>query len=207
MRKRAGLILTILGAVLIVSALLLIVHHQRADRLAGQEAESLLSGVESVISARATQHTAADATQVSVPTEPAEPTLPAELPIVLVDGYECVGYLEIPAIALRLPVMGQCDYALLEHAPCRQYGSSRSDDLVIAAHNYQTHFGRLKELTTGDIICFTDMDGIVNTYEVAQMQTIDPENVDAALNSGFPLVLYTCTTGGQTRVAVYCNRV
>ena len=117
-----------------------------------------------------------------------------------------MGYIEIPTLGLKLPVMAQWDYDRLKIAPCRQFGSSRTDDLVIAAHNYESHFGRLKELVKGDTVTFTDMEGIINTYSVEKIETLKPESVDAVENSGYDLVLYTCTLGGKTRVTAFCNR-
>ena len=127
--------------------------------------------------------------------------------MVVLDGYEYVGYVEIPALGLKLPVMSEWDYTRLKVAPCRQLGSSRTDDLVIAAHNYENHFGRLKKLSEGDTVIFTDMEGVVNTYSVKKIETLNPNEVDAVQNSGYALVLYTCTKGGKTRVTVFCDRV
>ena len=98
------------------------------------------------------------------------------------------------------------DYDRLKIAPCRQFGSSRTDDLVIAAHNYDTHFGKLRELSEGETVLFTDMEGIVSTYCVEKLETLSPDAVDTVLNSGYDLVLYTCTKGGRTRVIVFCDR-
>ena len=113
------------------------------------------------------------------------------------DGISYMVSIMIPSIIERKPL-----------APvCRQFGSSRTDDLVIAAHNYENHFGRLKELSEGDTVIFTDMEGVVNTYSVKKIETLNPNEVDAVQNSGYALVLYTCTKGGKTRVTVFCDRV
>lgn len=192
MPKKAGIAIVTLGAVLIVSALLLFLYNQHEADVAGQEAESLMSDLESWMQGQQ---------------EEPEPSLAPEMPVVSINGYEYVGYVEIPALELKLPVLSEWDYKRLQIAPCRQNGSSRTDDLVIAAHNYRTHFGRLKELSAGDAVIFTDMDGIVNTYSIAKIDTIDPYDVDSVLNSDFDLVLYTCTVGGKTRVTVFCSRL
>ena len=203
MRNRAGIVFIALGAVLILSALLLLLYNRHEADLAGKEAEILLSDVEAAIGGQTSSGGPTDPTEETE----AEPTLPPELPIVHLNGYDYVGYVEIPALELKLPVMATWDYDLLQVAPCRQFGSSRTDDLVIAAHNYVTHFGYLKKLIPGDPVIFTDMDGIVNTYAVEKTETLDPTSVDAVKNSGCDLVLYTCTIGGKTRVCVFCNRV
>ena len=203
MRNKAGIVFIALGAVLILSALLLLLYNRHEAALAGKEAEILLSDVEAAIGGQTSSGGPTDPTEETE----TEPTLPPELPVVHLNGYDYVGYVEIPALELKLPVMATWDYDLLQVAPCRQFGSSRTDDLVIAAHNYVTHFGYLKKLIPGDTVIFTDMDGIVNTYAVEKTKTLDPTSVDAVKNSGCDLVLYTCTIGGKTRVCVFCNRV
>lgn len=201
MPKRADIIIIAVGAVLILSALLLLIYNRCEDVRAGQEAESLLASVEAAISAQ----------EMATPnkpesTEALSPPLDPEMPVVTLDGYEYVGYVEIPTLGLKLPVMAEWDYTRLQIAPCRQFGSSRTDNLVIAAHNYDTHFGKLKELSKGDTVIFTDMEGIVSTYCIEKLETLSPDAVDTVLNSGYDLVLYTCTKGGKTRVTVFCDR-
>lgn len=203
MPKKTGIAIVTVGAVLILSALLLFFHNRQEDVQAGQEAESLLENVEAVIETKKIKvpviSTQLDAAPSAMPLDP-------QMPVVMLDGYEYVGYVEIPVLGLKLPVMSEWDYNRLKLAPCRQFGSSRTDDLVIAAHNYESHFGHLKDLSVGDTVTFTDMEGIVNTYCVEKIETLNPNEVDAVQNSGYDLVLYTCTKGGKTRVTVFCNR-
>ena len=49
--------------------------------------------------------------------------------MVEIDGNEYVGEISIPAIGIDLPVMSEWSYPRLKIAPCRQFGSSRTDDL------------------------------------------------------------------------------
>lgn len=221
MPKKAGAIFVILGAVLILSALLLFLYNKREDRNAGQEAELTLVQIQSSIQSAKQENTpkptdateeteASEATEETTePTESTEPTEPLspEMPKVVINGNEYIGYLSIPDLELELPVMADWTYAKLQVSPCRQFGSSRTDDLVIAAHNYASHFGTLKDLKEGAQITFTDMDGIVVTYALTSLQTIAPTNIDAVQFSGHDLVLYTCTPGGAYRVTAFFDRV
>ena len=204
MPKKSGIAIVTAGAVLILSALLLLLYNRYEDANAGQEAESLLENVEAVIE---TKRIKVPVTSKRPDATPSTTPLDPQMPVVMLDGYEYVGYVEIPILGLKLPVMSEWDYTRLKVAPCRQFGSSRTDDLVIAAHNYESHFGRLKDLSAGDTVTFTDMEGIVNTYCVEKIETLNPNEVDAVQNSGYDLVLYTCTKGGKTRVTVFCDRV
>ena len=202
--KKAGIVFVVAGAVLIASALSLFCYNQREDAQAGQEAEILLTQVQDLISEPqpSTAPTETIAGEETLPTEPLDP----EMPVVTIDGYGYVGYLSIPGLELELPVMSEWDYDRLRVSPCRQFGSSRTDDLVIAAHNYKHHFGNLSQLGPGDPLYFTDMDGIETEYAVYSVEILSPESVDAVQNSGHDLVLYTCTYGGKTRVVAFCDR-
>lgn len=207
MPKKTGIAIVAAGAVLILSALLLLLYNRYEDAHAGQEAENLLTDIEAAIAAQTTDTPAATMPNKGGNTATPSPTaLDPEMPVVTLDGYEYVGYVEIPVLGLKLPVMSEWDYNRLKLAPCRQFGSSRTDDLVIAAHNYESHFGHLKDLSVGEPVTFTDMEGIVNTYCVEKIETLNPNEVDAVQNSGYDLVLYTCTKDGKTRVTVFCNR-
>lgn len=197
MRKRhAGMMLIVIGVVLTMSALLLFLYNRREDEQAGERADSILQQLEAELP--------------EVTREPLEgeavPEGSAEMKVVEIDGYGYIGYLEIPDLSLQLPVMAEWDYKRLKIAPCRQFGAVGTNDLVIAAHNYDRHFGRLKTLQGGESVTFTDMDGIVTSYVVEKVETLKPTAVDEVQNSDYDLVLYTCTLGGKTRVTVFCNR-
>ena len=188
MPKKSGVILISLGAVLILAALLLFLHNRSEDRRAGQEAESLLEDVRSSMAANA------------------DPD-PQEEPVEEIT-YDYAGVIAIPDLSLELPVIDQWNYARLKVAPCRQSGAAADGDLVIAAHNYKSHFGYLDRLQPGASVIFTDMEGTVYRYAVEEIRQLEPEDVEdvsSVFSSEYPLVLYTCTPGGKARVAVFCR--
>lgn len=129
-----------------------------------------------------------------------------EMTVKEINGNEYIGYVEIPSYDLELPVMSDWSYPKLQIAPCRQFGSTKTNNLVVAAHNFASHFGHLKDLEAGDTIFFTDMDGEKITYHVDSVGIIPPDALDTVQNSGYDLVLYTCTYGGASRVMVGCYR-
>lgn len=88
---------------------------------------------------------------------------------VRIDGYDYIGCLTIPSLDLELPVMSDWDYTRLKIAPCLYYGSLETDNMVIAAHNYDCHFGRLSQLNIGDEIIFTYMNSVVCRYRVGDV--------------------------------------
>ena len=181
MPKKLGACFVLTGAVLILSALLLLLYNRQEDAHAGQEAENLLSDVQAAIQEktiplplREEEPGETEAPEETGGTEAAEETDDPTMTVVEINGYEYVGYLAIEKLGITLPVMSDWDYARLNVAPCRHFGSTKTDDLVIAAHNFKTHFGRLKELEAGDAVTFTDMDGVVISYTVASLATIAP---------------------------------
>lgn len=189
MPKKSGVILISLGAVLILAALLLFLYNRGEDRRAGQEAESLLEDARSAISANAA------------------PEEPQEEPVEKIT-YDYAGVIAIPDLSLELPVIDRWSYDRLKVAPCRQSGAAADGDLVIAAHNYKSHFGYLDRLQPGASVIFTDMEGTVYRYAVEEIRRLEPEDaedVSSVFSSEYPLVLYTCTTGGKARVAVFCR--
>ena len=130
-----------------------------------------------------------------------------EMPAVEVDSEDYIGRLEVPSLGLDLPVMSQWSYPNLKKSPCRYVGSAYLDNLVIAAHNYEHHFGGLKNLELGADVYFTDTDGNVFHYQVGALEQLNPEQVEDMRSSGWDLSLFTCTLGGQFRVTVRCDRV
>ncbi len=130
-----------------------------------------------------------------------------EMTVKEVDGYGYIGSLSLPTLKLELPVMEAWDYKRLKISPCRYSGSAKTNDLVIAAHNFTRHFGSLKSLNKGDKVYFTDMDNKIYTYEVEKTETLAPTAVEEMTNSEYDLTLFTCTYGGQSRVTVRCRRV
>ena len=191
-RKGKGLILT--GLLLMAAALLLtgynLYEQMRAQRSAAQAAALLTEQLP-------------QAGEAAVPDYLLTPEM--EMPVETIDGVDYVGVLRIPALALELPVISQWSYPLLKIAPCRYSGSAYQNNLVLCAHNYASHFGNLKNLHIGDAVTFTDMDGNLFTYQVAELETLPPQATEEMENGDWDLTLFTCTVGGQSRVTVRCT--
>lgn len=188
----------ILGAALILAALSLFLWNQREDQKAGNAAAEVLPRLEEAIE----EEPGADDAEPDYP-DPYD----TEMAEVEIDGYAYIGYLTIPSLELELPVMSEWDYTRLKIAPCRYSGSTKTDNLVICAHNYTRHFGPIKNLSVGDAVYFTDVDGVTTAYRVAEVDVLNPTDVENMTDSGYSLTLFTCTYGGQSRVTVRCERI
>lgn len=197
MRKRAGLVCVLLGGALLLVALVLYGYNRYEDQHAAEQAQTVLQDLQQQIAPLTEQDT-----QEPVDLE----QLQDEMPVMEIDGVEYMGYLEIPDIELSLPVQSEWSYAKLKKTPCRECGSARTNDLVIAAHNYASHFGKLGTLSNGAQVLLTDMDNIRYTYTVDKIVILEPTETAAVRESDYDLVLYTCTYGGKTRIVVYCSQ-
>lgn len=129
------------------------------------------------------------------------------IPYVEVADEKCIGEIAIPAIDITLPVIRDCTSAGLKKAPCRYVGSTEDNSLIIAAHNYERHFGKISHLKAGDKVTFTDVQGIEYSYEVRLTETLGPYDVEKMKAGDWDLTLFTCTYGGQKRVTVRCSLV
>ena len=130
-----------------------------------------------------------------------------EMPAKRVEGRRYIGILEIGALRLKLPVLDTFSYRNIKVAPARFFGSVYDDNLILLAHNYQSHFGKLHLLQTGDEVSFTDMDGNRFRYTVTGVEVIGGMEREKLAEGDFDLCLFTCTLGGKNRVVVRCRRV
>lgn len=130
-----------------------------------------------------------------------------EMPVKEINGYDYIGILSVPDLDLELPVIGRWSDSALKKAPCRYSGSVYQNNMVIAAHNYSRHFGRLKRLSLGAEVLFTDMDGNVFRFRVGSMEVLSPKAIEEMTESDWDLTLFTCTVGGRARVALRCERI
>lgn len=190
MRNGHGRIELLAGLLLLTAALGLTGANLWRDRQAGAASRAALSQLEA---------------QRPAPGEGAGAPR-GEMPVQEAGGRFYLGVLTIPALELRLPVLSEYVLEHLQTAPCRFAGSAYTDDLVLCAHNYRSHFGRLASLSAGDPLTLTDRAGNVFSYAVREILVLEPYETEEFTESGYALTLFTCTVSGQARVVVRCDR-
>ena len=208
-KNRLGRFFTGAGLILVASAVLLLMYNLWDSRRAEESQEEILA-----------EYLAENKKASEVPSDPdGEAADSQDIPDYMLDpdmempeftlsslgDISCIGILEIPALDLQLPVISEWSYPALRLAPCRYTGSAYKGDLVIAAHNYQSHFGRLKTLSTGSEVIFTDAVGNRFVYQVAVIEALTPWSVEDMTSGEWPLSLFTCTLDSQNRVTVRCE--
>lgn len=191
--KRNGMKWMIGGLLLLAAAFLLISYNLWEGQQAGDAAGKVLDELTQAMKQQSE----------NIPDYLKHP----EMPTLEVEGNQYIGTLEIPALGLTLPVMSQWSYPKLRIAPCRYAGSAYQEGFVIAAHNYSSHFGNLNQLSSGDRIYFTDVTGNRFSYQVAEVEELNPTALEEMVSEGWDLSLFTCTLSGQARVTVRCEKI
>ncbi len=195
MHRKAGVACMVIGIVLLIAAMGLLAYNRWDNRRAGQAVADIQDALQT-----------AEEEDLTFDNDISED---GGMDTLELDGYEYIGTLSIPNFGLELPVMAEWSYPGLKVAPGRYTGSVQTDDMVICGHNYERHFGNLKNLEAGDTIAFTDVNGNVYEYQVKEVMILQPADVEemAERSAGeWELTLFTCTIGGQARVTVRCSR-
>lgn len=201
MRNKFGKICLFLGVLQLCCAMSLYLYNRNEDSQAQQGSQVVLPQILEQIPQDPDQDRLEEQL---IPLEFRDPAS-FQMTEVTINGYGYIGYLSIPSLELNLPIMGSWDNVRLQIAPCRYYGSVNGENLVLMAHNYDAHFGRISQLKTGDPVVFTDMDGISSSYRVVAQDILAPDAVEEMTAGDFDLTLFTCTYGGESRVTVYCD--
>ena len=190
MRRKLGRFLMVCGALALLCAGGLLIHNLVENERAGEASREAVTAVKAQVGA---------CPAVKAPVK--------QMSVAEIDGLEYIGWLSMPTVDRELPILAELTDAGLQIAPGRYCGSTYTDDLVLAAHNFSFHFGVLNDLRPGDPVIFTDMDGIVSRYEVAGTEILQPTDIEKMKDSDADLTLFTCTYGGASRVTVRCERV
>ncbi|MCR5729639.1 MAG: sortase [Ruminococcus sp.] len=212
MKNKIWKLFVIAGTMLILSALFLCLYNVWDSRRAGKRAEDILVQLKDEIPE--THEYIQE--PVLTPTDSEEDLFEQysnetdEVKTISIDDRYYCGYIIIPKLGTELPVMDGWSYEGLKYSPCRYSGSVQDDDIVIAAHNYSSHFGNIRDLVQGDEVDFIDCSGTVHRYEVIYSEEIDGYNVEQMLrrqDGEWDMTLFTCTLSGQSRVTVRLERI
>ena len=192
-----GKVLMLLGLLLLVGAAGLYGYNEWIDYRAGQESDAAVS----VLVDEIQNH------EVAIVEVTGDQSDEALIKVAELDGAYYMGVLSIPKLEKVLPIQSDWSEEKLKSTPCRYSGNLEEGELVIAGHNYKRHFTGLAQLTRGDSVVFTDLEGNQIFYEVREVYTVAATDIDGMVNSGYDLSLFTCNYGGQARVTVRCDRV
>ena len=204
--RNKGTSMILLGLLLIAVALFLTAYNlydeQRAEQSALQVIDRLEDYLPSEVPTEASTEPIVE--QAPMPSDAPDYVLcpDMEMPVETINGMDYIGVLQIPSLELELPIASEWNYPNLKTAPCRYSGSAYLNNMIICAHNYSSHFGKLKSLSEGDVATFTDMAGNVFIYKMVERETLNPSDIEEMEDGDWDLTLFTCTVGGKTRVTI-----
>ncbi len=199
-RRKRGLVFLCIGFSLLLIAAGWYSANRIEDKNAGEQAQALLNEVIEKTEKKAEEEEGrTEQESAVVETE--------EEPVVVVNGDAFCGRIVIDKLDIALPVFQEWNYARLKEAPCRYTGGLDSEDMIIAAHNYKSHFGDLHLLQVGDEILFVDAASTEHRYLVSEITTLDGTAIEDMKAGDWDFTLFTCTKGGAQRVTVRCNKV
>ncbi len=191
-RKVRGIFMIVLGLVLTFSGAAIYANYESRANAAKNNAEILLQSVTRDIQKRRMSAVVTEAPQ-------------GQMPQTSVNGYAIVGILQVEEADISLPVLENWSYELLEQGPCRYSGSLQTGDLVLLGHNYPGHLADLDQVEEGDLVELMDVEGTVHSFQIAKTAVIRPTDVEALSAGDYPLTIFTCTPGGQSRYVVFCE--
>ncbi len=174
------------------------IDEQRKELSSAQKVDSSVDSIEDSENSNDSWESEPDESKI-------DPNTP--MPTVEVDGYQYIGTLVLPPLEIELPVADNWDYTRMRISPCRYSGSFYSDDLVICAHNYSSHFRDIGSMQVGDDVIFIDALGNEIHYKVRLVETLGATAVEEMTSSDWDLSLFTCNYSGMARVTVRCERV
>lgn len=203
MKKAIHLILIIAGILCISVAIGLTSYNIYESYRANKQADAVLKRLETAVfeKDKVTQNGIDNPDYITHPD--------MEMPTIEIDGRQYIGHLEIPDLNLHLPVAaGEFNLKTLLKSPALYSGSVYKNNMVIAAHNYNSHFGRLKKLDIGAKVIFVDAEGSIFNFVTASSEILYPSNCNELLAEGsWQLTLFTCTYNGKKRFVLRCVSV
>lgn len=182
------------GAIFVFAALMLTVCNFYSEQKAGNVSAEVLSMLDM-------ENVTADTENMADYIVNPQMSMPKKT----VDGKDYVGTVSIPAIGITLPVMAQWSSENSKTAPCVYDGTPYKNNMIIAGHNYKTHFGPINNLSIGDSVVFKDMDGNIFNYKVIYTEVINGSDAKGMKTGDWDLTLFTCTYSGTSRITVRCK--
>lgn len=127
------------------------------------------------------------------------------------NNFVMIGYIEIPKINIKYPILEKETVASLEKSVAVRYPEKATmnepGNVVIVGHNYRNgqFFSNLKKVATGDIIKITDIKGQTLIYTIYEKYETTPEDVayiTRNVGDNTEITLVTCTDDSNARIIV-----
>lgn len=154
-KRQVGILMMLLGFTAVLCAGALMWNSQRREEKAAQENASVLSSLKKLIQ------------------ENPEQGIDSDLPVLPIEGYDCIGYLEVEGTDLAWPVESSAGTG--EWIPCVVSGNPANEKFIIRGAYKKNVFASLSEIQEGDIMRFVQINGAEKEYLVHSSGLIQRE--------------------------------
>ena len=178
-----------LGIGLLAVAVLVPVFWQWSIQSAAQKAQDYVR----------TLHSLLPQSQAAAPEAKRDNTMPA----LSVEGTDFVGILEMPRFGSELPVGGA--WGQVSKYPCRFSGSVYDRSLQIGATSQTGQFDFYREISVGDAVYFTDMEGNRYRYAVTEICYADHADRAALGQEDAALTLFVKNVYAFEYIIIFCD--
>lgn len=113
------------------------------------------------------------------------------------------GIVAINSIGIQVPVLNICTEQTLKIAP-GVHLEYEDGSAVIAGHNYKYHFGKFSNVSLGDEVSVTKIDGSLYNLRVSEKYFISADDTSILEQDNWDLVMYTCDVTNQNRIVLCC---
>ena len=137
--------------------------------------------------------------QSAVPEERRDNTMS----VLSLDGTDYVGILEIPRYESTLPVCA--DWGRVSKHPCRFSGSIYDRTMQIGGTSQNGQFDFYREISAGDIVCFTDMEGNRYSYTVTDIRYEKHADQTALQRKEASLILFIKNIYAFEYIVIFCT--
>ena len=125
------------------------------------------------------------------------------MPMLSVDGTDFVGIVEMPKYGSALPVGG--NWGKVSKYPCRFDGSAYDRTLQIGATTQKGQYDFYREISVGDAVYFTDMEGNRFSYQVADIRYEKHADQAALQQQDSALTLFIKNVYATEYIVVFCD--
>ena len=123
--------------------------------------------------------------------------------VLSVDGADFVGILALPGHASALPVCA--DWGQISQYPCRFGGSIYNGTMQIGATTQKGQYDFYRELSVGDTVIFTDVEGNRYTFAITSLRYEQHADQAALQHGKAPLTLFLKNIYSFEYLIVFCD--
>lgn len=123
--------------------------------------------------------------------------------VLSVDGTDFMGILEMPSYGITLPV--GADWGRISQYPCRFGGSIYDGTMQIGATTQKGQFDCYRQLSVGDTLIYTDMEGNRYAFEITVLRNAQHADQAALQREEAPLTLFIKNMYSFEYLIIFCD--